>query len=189
MVTYRSTVAGMFFMVPVLLSNTLTFSYMAWKGIGMNINTLPVVALGIGLGVDYSFYIVDGIREELHHPQGCGPRHRQVHRHFRQGGADHRADPGDQRGLVELLVPAPAGRHGVLIAIWLFISAASALFLMPAMVYVFRRIHRRLRSATPSSRPSISSPSGPSDSRCTVRPPVPVHRRKDTSCPQQHKRR
>ena len=32
-------------MVPVLLSNTLTFSYMAWKGIGMNINTLPVVAL------------------------------------------------------------------------------------------------------------------------------------------------
>ncbi|MFX9050321.1 MMPL family transporter, partial [Acinetobacter baumannii] len=35
--------------------------------IGMNINTLPVVALGIGLGVDYTFYIVDGVREELHH--------------------------------------------------------------------------------------------------------------------------
>ena len=33
----------------------------------MSISTLPVVALGIGLGVDYTFYIVDGIREELHH--------------------------------------------------------------------------------------------------------------------------
>jgi hypothetical protein len=111
MVTYRSTVAGMFFMVPVLLSNTLTFSYMAWKGIGMNINTLPVVALGIGLGVDYSFYIVDGIREELHHTRMWGvPSSSPSPLPAR--GADHRADPGDERGLVELLVPAPAGRHG-----------------------------------------------------------------------------
>ncbi|MFP3741360.1 MMPL family transporter, partial [Burkholderia sp. SIMBA_019] len=31
------------------------------------LSTLPVAALGIGLGVDYAFYVVDGIREELHH--------------------------------------------------------------------------------------------------------------------------
>src|SRR6185503_19812055 len=70
MVTYRSGVAGVFFMVPVMLSNAITFSYMAWMDIGMNINTLPVVALGIGLGVDYSFYVVDGIREGLHRRLG-----------------------------------------------------------------------------------------------------------------------
>ena len=64
-IIYRSLVAGMFFMIPVMISNTITFSYMSYMGIGMNINTLPVVALGIGLGVDYSFYVVDAIREEM----------------------------------------------------------------------------------------------------------------------------
>jgi len=138
MVTYRSTVAGMFFMVPVLLSNTLTFSYMAWKGIGMNINTLPVVALGIGLGVDYSFYIVDGIREELHYHKDVG---RAIVKSIATSG---------KGVLITALTLVTSvvlwsfsslrlqADMGVLIAIWLFISAASALFLMPAMVYVFR---------------------------------------------------
>ncbi|RTL57013.1 MAG: RND transporter [Rhodocyclaceae bacterium] len=137
--TYRSTVAGVFFMVPVLLSNTLTFSYMAWKGIGMNINTLPVVALGIGLGVDYTFYIVDGIREELHH--GVSNIEQAITKALRSAG----------RGvLITALTLITSviiwsfsslrlqADMGVLIAIWLGISAASALFVMPAMVYVFR---------------------------------------------------
>lgn len=137
-ITYRSTVAGVFFMIPVLLSNTITFSYMAWQGIGMNINTLPVVALGIGLGVDYTFYIVDGIREELHHS-------RNVER------AIVHALMGPGKGVLitaMTLITSVVLWHfsslrlqadmGVLIALWLFISAFSALFIMPAMVYVFR---------------------------------------------------
>lgn len=136
--TYRSTVAGVFFMIPVALSNTLTFSYMAWAGIGMNINTLPVVALGIGLGVDYSFYIVDGIREELHHSKNI--ERAIVH-----------ALLGPGKGVLitaTTLITSVVVWHfsslrlqadmGVLIGLWLFISAFSALFVMPAMVYVFR---------------------------------------------------
>lgn len=138
MITYRSTSAGMFFMVPVLLSNTLTFSYMAWKGIGMNINTLPVVALGIGLGVDYSFYIVDGIRESLHH-------------HATLADAIRRSLATSGKGVLVTAITLVVSvvlwsmsslrlqaDMGVLIAIWLFISSASALLLMPAMVFVFR---------------------------------------------------
>jgi hypothetical protein len=137
-VTYRSTVAGVFFMIPVLLSNTITFSYMAWQGIGMNINTLPVVALGIGLGVDYTFYIVDGIRENLH-------RSPNVER------AIVNALMGPGKGVLitaTTLITSVVLWHfsslrlqadmGVLIALWLFISAFSALFIMPALVYVFR---------------------------------------------------
>ncbi|QID16396.1 MMPL family transporter [Nitrogeniibacter mangrovi] len=137
-VTYRSMAAGVFFMIPVLLSNTLTFSYMAWKGIGMNINTLPVVALGIGLGVDYTFYIVDGIREELHH-------HGDVPRAIAKSIAS--AGKGVLITALTLITSVVLwslsslrlqADMGVLIAIWLFISASSALFLMPALVYLFR---------------------------------------------------
>ncbi len=137
-VTYRSTAAGMFFMVPVILSNTLTFTYMAFKGIGMNINTVPVAALGIGLGVDYAFYIVDGIREELEHSDDLV-------------GAIRKSMHSAGRGV---LVTAGAlimsvilwrfsslrfqAEMGIMMALWLCVSAGSALFITPSMVYVFR---------------------------------------------------
>ncbi|MFM0133272.1 efflux RND transporter permease subunit [Paraburkholderia sediminicola] len=137
---YRSMIAGIFFMVPVVLANTLTFSIMAAKGIGMNINTVPVAALGIGLGVDYAFYIVDGIKEELHHHGHCDLT-RAITRSLNTAG----------RGVLitasTLIVSVVLwsfsslrfqAEMATLMAIWLAISAASALFIMPAMVYVFR---------------------------------------------------
>lgn len=138
-ITYRSTVAGMFFMVPVLLSNTLTFSYMAWKGIGMNINTLPVVALGIGLGVDYTFYIVDGIREELH--RGGNTIEQAIANALRSAGKGVLITAITM--ITSVIIWSFSSLRlqadmGILIAIWLGISATTALFIMPAMVYVFK---------------------------------------------------
>jgi predicted RND superfamily exporter protein len=137
-ITYRSMVAGIFFMIPVILSNTLTFSYMAAMGIGMNINTLPVVALGIGLGVDYSFYVVDAIKEEMHR-----------FNNLKEAISHALASAG--RGVLVTGMTLVAGvalwsfssvrlqaEMGVLIAIWLTISAVASLLLMPALVYVFK---------------------------------------------------
>ena len=61
--TYRSMLAGLIYTSSLILANFLAFAYMVFKDIGMNINTLPVVALGIGLGVDYGLYIVSRIRD------------------------------------------------------------------------------------------------------------------------------
>ncbi|MBW2370631.1 MAG: MMPL family transporter [Deltaproteobacteria bacterium] len=61
--TYRSLLAGLIYVFSLVLANFLAFAYMVFKDIGLNINTLPVVALGIGLGVDYGLYIVSRIRE------------------------------------------------------------------------------------------------------------------------------
>jgi hypothetical protein len=38
---------------------------MAVRGVGLNINTLPVQVVGVGIGVDYAIYIVDRIRQEM----------------------------------------------------------------------------------------------------------------------------
>ena len=62
-VTYRSLFAGVLFTISLILANFLAFTYMVFKGIGLNINTLPVASLGIGLGVDYGLYIVSRITE------------------------------------------------------------------------------------------------------------------------------
>ena len=137
-VVYRSTVAGLLFMVPVIISNTLTFSFMAWKGIGMNINTVPVAALGIGLGVDYAFYIADRIKEEI--AAGSTPEHAIYE-------ALHSAGMGVVVTASVLICSTLIwwasslkfqAEMGLLMAIWLAVSAASALFVMPAVIYVFR---------------------------------------------------
>ncbi|WP_034296484.1 RND family transporter [Herbaspirillum sp. RV1423] len=137
-IVYRSTIAGMLFMVPVIISNMLTFAFMVWKGIGMNINTVPVAALGIGLGVDYAFYIADRVKEEI--AIGSSPEHA-----IRQ--ALHSAGMGvivtaSVLILSTLLWWASSLRFqaemGLLMAIWLSVSAMSALFVMPSLIYVFR---------------------------------------------------
>jgi predicted RND superfamily exporter protein len=63
-ITYRSPVAGILFIIPLAVANVLTFAFMASLKIGLNINTLPISSLGIGLGVDYGIYIVSRIKEE-----------------------------------------------------------------------------------------------------------------------------
>jgi uncharacterized protein len=62
-VIYRSLFAGFIFVLSLILANFVAFWYMAVKDIGLNINTVPVVSLGVGLGVDYGLYIVSRIRE------------------------------------------------------------------------------------------------------------------------------
>ena len=60
---YRSLFAGFIFVISLILANFVSFIYMGFKGIGLNINTVPVVSLGVGLGVDYGLYIVSQIQE------------------------------------------------------------------------------------------------------------------------------
>ncbi len=41
---------------------------MAMLGIGLKVSTLPVIALGVGVGVDYGIYLYDRI--EVHLEEG-----------------------------------------------------------------------------------------------------------------------
>jgi predicted RND superfamily exporter protein len=139
-VAYRSTTAGIFFMVPVVLANTLTFSLMAAMGIGMNINTLPIAALGIGLGVDYAFYVVDGIKEELLH-QRRKDLVGAIAKSLNSAGKGVLITASTliiSVGLWSLSSLRFQAEMGLLMAFWLFISSASALLIIPAMVYTFR---------------------------------------------------
>ncbi|RJG02482.1 efflux RND transporter permease subunit [Noviherbaspirillum sedimenti] len=137
-VAYRSTRAGIFFMVPVVLSNTITFSVMAWQGIGMTLSTLPVAALGIGLGVDYAFYVVDAIREELHENDNLELA---IAKALRTAGMGVLITSLTLTVSVVLWFSSSLrfqAEMGILMAIWLFVSSFSALFIVPSMVYVFK---------------------------------------------------
>jgi predicted RND superfamily exporter protein len=63
--TYRSFAAGVYMLLPLLVSNAFVNAYMSFRNIGVNLHTLPVVTVGIGFGIDYGLYIVSRIIEEI----------------------------------------------------------------------------------------------------------------------------
>jgi predicted RND superfamily exporter protein len=63
--TYWSVASGFIVFLQIATATMVSLAYMAIKGVGLNINTLPVQSVGVGIGVDYAIYIVDRIRQEV----------------------------------------------------------------------------------------------------------------------------
>jgi len=57
-VTFRSWRAVVVAVVPLMLTSILCEALMVWLGIGVKVATLPVIALGVGIGVDYALYLL-----------------------------------------------------------------------------------------------------------------------------------
>jgi predicted RND superfamily exporter protein len=55
--SFRSLRAVACIVIPLALVSLLAYALMAYLEIGLKVNTLPVAALGVGIGVDYGIYI------------------------------------------------------------------------------------------------------------------------------------
>lgn len=62
LVTFRSWRATLCTVVPLALVSVLCYALMAVVGIGLKVSTLPVAALGVGIGVDYGIYIFSRLK-------------------------------------------------------------------------------------------------------------------------------
>jgi len=65
MLTFRSLRLTLCVIIPLALVTVLCNALMAMLGIGLKVNTLPVVALGVGVGVDYGIYLFERIKHEM----------------------------------------------------------------------------------------------------------------------------
>ncbi|MBV1915284.1 MAG: MMPL family transporter [Pseudomonadales bacterium] len=61
--TYRSVRGTLCIILPLALVSVLCYALMTILEIGLKVNTLPVVALGVGIGVDYGIYIYSRMDE------------------------------------------------------------------------------------------------------------------------------
>ena len=64
MFTYRSAVASLVMMIGLFLANGIVNAYMGYRNIGINLQSLPIVTVGVGFGIDYALYIVSRAVEE-----------------------------------------------------------------------------------------------------------------------------
>jgi len=63
---FRSLKVTFALMAPLYLSTVLCEAVMAQMGLGVKVATLPVVALGVGIGVDYGIYLYSRMETFLH---------------------------------------------------------------------------------------------------------------------------
>lgn len=65
LLTFRSIRATLCIIVPLAIVSYLSYALMVYLKIGLKSSTLPVVALGVGIGVDYGIYIFASLRNSL----------------------------------------------------------------------------------------------------------------------------
>ncbi|WP_060511802.1 RND family transporter [Pseudomonas sp. NBRC 111124] len=65
LLTFRSLRAVLCIVVPLGIVAILCNALMALLGIGLKVATLPVMALGVGVGVDYGIYLYERIQHEM----------------------------------------------------------------------------------------------------------------------------
>ena len=64
LITYRSIKAALILIIPVFVAQVLCDLFMMLNHIDLNIDSLPVASVGVGVGIDYGIYLMSRLREE-----------------------------------------------------------------------------------------------------------------------------
>ncbi len=136
---YRSFVAGILLLIPVNLSNVLLGAVMVSMGIGLDVNTLPITAIGIGVGIDYGIYLLSRICEEY-----------QLHESYEKAIAEAVGTTGKAiffTATIVLIAILPwyflselkfLADMGLLLVMVMLINMVIALLVLPLLVWLFK---------------------------------------------------
>ena len=138
--TYRSVTAAVILMIPLSLTNIITLSIMYGLDIGLNINTLPIVSVGVGVGIDYGIYLLSRLCEEF---QASGEYSLAVAATALKttGKAIFFTATTMVIGVIFWYFLSSMkfqAEMGLLLAIIMFINMVGALVVIPTMVYIFK---------------------------------------------------
>jgi uncharacterized protein len=65
LISFRCWRATVCVVLPLMIVSDLAYALMVYLEIGLKTSTLPVVALGVGIGVDYGIYLCSALQERL----------------------------------------------------------------------------------------------------------------------------
>ncbi|MEI6127425.1 MAG: MMPL family transporter, partial [Pseudomonadota bacterium] len=139
-IAYRSMVAALILCIPLMVANLVAVVYMVFKDVGLDLNALPVAAVGIGVGVDYGIYILSRMEEEFKNTGGDWER--MIHTSLNSAGK------GVVITAITVIVPVMLwplladlkfqAEMGLLLTFIMFFDMLGALFFIPACVILFK---------------------------------------------------
>jgi hypothetical protein len=141
MVTFRSLRATLCILIPLALVSILCEALMPTLGIGLKVSTLPVIALGVGVGVDYGIYLYDRI--EVHLEEGNDLAHAFFEALNERGTAMVFTAVTMTIGVGTWMMSALKFQAdmGILLAFMFFLNMLGALFLLPALAAFLIKVH------------------------------------------------
>jgi len=136
-ITFRSWRGMLCVILPLILVCILCNALMALLGIGLKVATLPVIALGVGVGVDYGIYIFERMQHSLRHQQD-----------LRTSFYDAMRNRGTAAVFTALTMTIGVGTWafsplkfqadmGILLAFMFLVNVLGAIFLLPALACLF----------------------------------------------------
>ncbi|MBM5456525.1 MMPL family transporter [Pseudomonas sp. P66] len=153
--TFRSIRAVLCILVPLAIVAILCNALMALLGIGLKVATLPVMALGVGVGVDYGIYLYERIQHEM--AAGASLREAFYQAMCQRGTAAVFTALTMSIGVITWAF-APLkfqADMGVLLSFMFLVNVLGAIFLLPALAAWFNRGRRLV-----ASKPAAPAPQG-----------------------------
>lgn len=143
MVTFRSLRATLCILIPLAIVSVLCEALMPTLGIGLKVSTLPVIALGVGVGVDYGIYLYDRIEVYLEEGHDLG------HAFF-----EALRERGTAMIFTAVTMTLGVGTWafsalkfqadmGILLAFMFFLNMLGAIFLLPALAAFLLKPHKK----------------------------------------------
>jgi predicted RND superfamily exporter protein len=163
MVTFRSLRATLCILIPLAIVSVLCEALMPALGIGLKVSTLPVIALGVGVGVDYGIYLYDRI--EIHLEEG---------KELATAFYEALNERGTAMVFTAVTMTIGVGTWalsalkfqadmGILLAFMFFLNMLGALFLLPALAAFLLKPREAHKCA--SSTPFPASSAAPASRR------------------------
>jgi uncharacterized protein len=143
MVTFRSLRATLCILIPLAIVSVLCEALMPMLGIGLKVSTLPVIALGVGVGVDYGIYLYD--RLEVHLEEGMDLSHAFFEALRERGAAMIFTAVTMTLGVGTWVMSALKFQAdmGILLAFMFFLNMLGAIFLLPALAAFLLKPHKK----------------------------------------------
>jgi len=138
--TFRSTITGLFGIIPLLVTILLNFGLMGFSGLTLNIGTAIISSIVIGVGVDYSIHYLSRLQVNL---RAGLPFAEAILETVRFSGKAIVANALTVAiGFVALLFSSvtPMITAGWMIILTMLISSFSTIVLLPTFLSVFQRI-------------------------------------------------
>jgi predicted RND superfamily exporter protein len=155
--TFGSLRAVLCILVPLAIVAVLCNALMAMLGIGLKVATLPVMALGVGVGVDYGIYLYERIQHEM--ADGADLRQAFYQAMCQRGTAAVFTALTMSIGVCTWAF-APLkfqADMGVLLSFMFLVNVLGAIFLLPALAAWFNQGRRlvAIRAGQPLARPAV----------------------------------
>ena len=148
-VLMASFVAGALSLIPLLFTVVISFGVMAYAGMSLDIATLMISSITIGIGIDYGIHYIERAREEVSRGSAIEPALIDAARTAGRGIAYNALALAGGFGILLLSAFRGMRNFGLLVTMTMIISAVSALIVIPTLVRILRvRLRSRKRAET-----------------------------------------